>query len=489
MAKPASLDLAARLSALDDEFQIFVATKPPAESIAAFEAELGFPLESGYRACVLSSGCAAAVAKAEVWPPPEPFEVRPQWQLERVVEFYGLATGPLPPELDVRVRTAALRERGLAGWVATVGVPGTQLTLAHDAAGDYAWIGGDGAIARVTATFEHVVGQRLAQLQSDKDRFVAERAKQAARHDAKRESAEAIAKALIESPWDGDELLDGATHATQDAVRALLLMALAAEPNAEVVAALSALPSPATTAALLTTLASAEDDDLLEAIAEALGACPGDESRAALVSLLDASAPNVIGAAVESLAVHADPRLAEHLFARLEPWAELGDDLLLYTAVGTLREQAASDPRLLPALVSLWDLALRHVGTLMASNAVYEALATLTQTPDAQHLVVTTFERAAASPDGYLQARGIGGLAAIGRDVERYLPRLIALLGDKRYAVQANAESAFLHLGERGGAVLRDLTKTAKGRTKSAAKRALALLAAAAHDDDEESEP
>jgi hypothetical protein len=68
---------------------------------------------------------------------------------------------------------------------------------------------------------------------------------------------------------------------------------------------------------------------------------------------------------------------------------------------------------------------------------------------EVRDLTVATFERAIASPSAYLQARGIGGLAAIGRDVEAHLPALVALLGHPDASVQANAEAAFQHLGAR----------------------------------------
>ena len=478
MAKPKAPAPAARLSALDDDFRVFVAKPPSAADIDAVEATLGIALESGYRAFIASTGCAAAVPQDEVWPAPVAYEIRPRWQLERVIELYGFTEGQLPPELDVRARTVALRERGIEGWVATLGVPGTNLTLAHDAAGDYAWIDRDGNIERVTATFEHIVGVRLAQLQADKDRFVAEAAKAATKATkANAKNAKSIAAALVESPWDAEELFEGVASGTKDEVRTLLLGKLARKPDEELVAALATLPHPDTTAALLALLANANERDLRGAVADALGDCPGDDAHAALVALLDDPEPDLVGAVVEGLAKHDDPQLAAHIFARLDRWAAQGDDLMLHTVVTALREHAANDPRTVPALASLWDLAARHDGTLMASNAVYDALAAL----PVRDLTVATFERAVAHAHPYLQARGIGGLAALGRDVEAHLPTLVALLDHKVPSTQANAESAFAHLGARGRALLEDLATNGKGRTKAAARRALVALDAGEH--------
>lgn len=481
MRKPKTFDFSARLFELDDDFKVFTgsAVKPAESDIAAFEEEFGFGLEEGYRAFVASVGCAAAVVEDEVWPPPVAFEIRPAWKTQRGLELFGFVSTKTPPPLDVRLRTERLRERGLEGWVATLGVIGADLVLAHDAAGNYAWIDGDGDVEPVSATFEHLLDVRLTQLQADKDRFVAERAAQEKARAAATRSAEDIADALVESPWDVDELLEHADEALREEVRAIVLAKLAAAPDAELVAAAATLPGASATVGIIAALHGSPGADVREAVAEALAECEGDEVWATLERLLDDETPSVVRAAVESLAEVAarDGRdgLADEIFARLERWVSQGDDLTLSTIVEILGKQAAADPRTVAAIAPLWDISVRRGGTLMASNAVFDALAAIAPNDPR---TVATFENALVSDSAYLRARGIKGLAAT-RDMSAHLPTLVALLGDDSDAVQAHAEAAFVALGEAARATLKDLEKTTRGRVKAGAKRALEALSRA----------
>ena len=119
----------------------------------------------------------------------------------------------------------------------------------------------------------------------------------------------------------------------------------------------------------------------------------------------------------------------------------------------------------------------------MGSNAVFDALV--------KHALgdastVAVLEQALASDDEYMNVRGIGGLAAIGRDMSAYIPTRATLLVRTSASTQTHAESAFVGVGESARPVLRELVKmdaTQAAATRVSRKLDSALEAAGAADD------
>lgn len=172
------IDLLATLQGLDDDFILFTAKDrqalPSEEVVAAFEREIGFPLEAFYRAFVLEVGCAAAFAKESVWPRAKAYDVRPRWQFEYGIELFGLASTEVAPPLDARGQAEDLKDRGIQGRIAVASILGVSLLLTVDAQARYAWLDGKDQLEPTEGTFATIVAERVRELQTDKDRLVAE---------------------------------------------------------------------------------------------------------------------------------------------------------------------------------------------------------------------------------------------------------------------------------------------------------------------------
>jgi len=173
------------LAALDDDFMVFADRRNglSAQAIDALEAELGQRLEAGYRRFLAELGCAAVLAKEEVWPRPAPAEGRSDRKGEWGFEIFGgRATGALPAPLDLRVRVAEARRRGRPG-APLLGMLGGRAELVSIDE-HLAWVGARGGCggrsecgvpARVEGDFEAVVRTLVAKLQAEKDHLVATR--------------------------------------------------------------------------------------------------------------------------------------------------------------------------------------------------------------------------------------------------------------------------------------------------------------------------
>jgi hypothetical protein len=97
------------LAKLGDDFNVFSAQrKPPSETaIRAAEKAIGRRLPSPYRELVAHFGPLAIEVDAKVWPRPEPFDVRPAWQMDFGLAMFGVASGG-PPALDVVTQKSEL---------------------------------------------------------------------------------------------------------------------------------------------------------------------------------------------------------------------------------------------------------------------------------------------------------------------------------------------------------------------------------------------
>ncbi len=154
--------IVAAAQALDDDFKFFSGKPPEAHHVAELEGELGRPLHPEHRALVEACGAAAILAKDEVWPPPEAYEVRPYWQMIRGIELFG----PLPPNHPLSVLGA--RARVPSELVPVGKLVGAARYLCATADGGIVWWSRDGV--EPTAGFEAEVLAFLAQLAIDKDR-------------------------------------------------------------------------------------------------------------------------------------------------------------------------------------------------------------------------------------------------------------------------------------------------------------------------------
>jgi hypothetical protein len=166
-----------------------------------------------------------------------------------------------------------------------------------------------------------------------------------------------------------------------------------------------------------------------------------------------------------------DAQLAANIVDRIQHIAALGDDLTMSTAIEALAPRHTQDSRVLATIAGQWDFSVRNQGMLMASNAVFDGLV---EHAPSERVTTEVLERALASEDPYLKARGIGGLAALGRDMSEHIPTLAPLLASPTASTQAHAERAFVRIGEAARPVLQQLAQ--KGKTKAAAQRALAKL-------------
>lgn len=154
--------IVAAAQALDDDFKFFSGKPPDAHHIADLEEKLGRPLHPEHRALVEAVGAVAVLAKDEVWPPPEAYEIRPYWQMIRGIELFG----PLPPNHPLSVLGA--RARVPAELVPMGKLVGAERFLCATADGGVAWWSRDGA--EPAAGFDAEVLAFLTQLAIDKDR-------------------------------------------------------------------------------------------------------------------------------------------------------------------------------------------------------------------------------------------------------------------------------------------------------------------------------
>lgn len=154
--------IVAAAQALDDDFKFFSGKPPEAHHLTDLEDELGRPLHPEHRALIAAVGAVAVVAKEEVWPPPEAYEVRPYWQMIRGLELLG----PLPPAHPLSLLGA--RARVPADLVPMGKVIGATRYLCATADDRVVWWSPDGA--EPAAGFESEVLAFFVQLAADKDR-------------------------------------------------------------------------------------------------------------------------------------------------------------------------------------------------------------------------------------------------------------------------------------------------------------------------------
>ncbi len=152
----------AAAQALDDDFKLFSGKPPEEQHIVDLEEKLGRALHPEHRALIAAVGALAVVAKDEVWPPPQPYEIRPYWQMLRGIELLG----PLPPNHPLSVLGA--RQRVPDGMVPMGKVVGADRHLCATAENRVVWCTRDGV--EEASGFEAEVLAFLTQLASDKDR-------------------------------------------------------------------------------------------------------------------------------------------------------------------------------------------------------------------------------------------------------------------------------------------------------------------------------
>jgi hypothetical protein len=157
----------AAVTALDDDFNYFSGQPPGEAAIAALESELGRALPPAHRALVATCTCMAVVVKEEVWPAPVAYEIRPQWQMWRGLEIFGLAPAGHP--LSITARRAELAQvRGDDDYVPLAKVIGAGHFLCADEDGDLWWWSDDDG--EMVEDFDGAVLEFLIRLGTDKER-------------------------------------------------------------------------------------------------------------------------------------------------------------------------------------------------------------------------------------------------------------------------------------------------------------------------------
>ncbi|MBL8909995.1 MAG: hypothetical protein JNM17_04735 [Archangium sp.] len=159
----------------------------------------------------------------------------------------------------------------------------------------------------------------------------------------------------------------------------------------------------------------------MESIPGVLSALGGARALDALRKLVEHPKPSVAREAIEAL-----PQSREHkkvVLSRFDACAKSGDDLLLLAAVEHLTP-SLDDDAVVEAFARHWDFGIRTTNTLMASNAIFDAL--ISEAPK-HALARATFEAAARHRHEYGQVRGLAALALTGVDTRENRKKLVAL--------------------------------------------------------------
>jgi hypothetical protein len=131
--------ISAAIERLDDDFKYFSGGPPGEAAVAALEQQLGCRLPPGHRELVAACGSTAVLVNEEVWPPPVAYEIRPQWQMIRGLEIFGVAPPGHPLSMAAkRTELVELRDGDDDLWPLGK-VIGISRWLCVDADGDLQW--------------------------------------------------------------------------------------------------------------------------------------------------------------------------------------------------------------------------------------------------------------------------------------------------------------------------------------------------------------
>lgn len=240
-------------------------------------------------------------------------------------------------------------------------------------------------------------------------------------------SAKDVVEALVESPWDAEDLLEEVSKADKAAVRVeLLRRAQEKNPDSGVMTALGQFPDAEVLTALAKVVADNEaDSDVVEAAAEAICEMETPAARKVVATFFDHAEDGVVRIAIEN--VQDKPTaLVKRLLSLFELVDERGDDLMMHSLVGRLEEAAPTDENVIAAFAKYWDFSVKHKTTLMASNAIFDAL--LEHAPDSP-VAQSAFAAALASGTEYGIVRGRAALALTGHDTDTHVKELKKMKG------------------------------------------------------------
>lgn len=242
----------------------------------------------------------------------------------------------------------------------------------------------------------------------------------------------ALVDKVVEEPWHADKLLGPLADGDKAAVRAALLAKIDEDGDAldsGVPAALGSFADEEVVVALQRVVDSDVDSDVADAAAESIGdiAKTLPTARGAVRELLEHENDDIARAAIEGLQ-ETPEALVELLLPRIDAFADRGDDLLMFQLVKRLVAVAPTRPEIVAALARHWDFSVKHATTLMASNAIFDAL--ITHAPDSAE-AQAAFAAAVAHESEYGKVRGHAALALTGRDTPVHVKALKSMKGLK----------------------------------------------------------
>lgn len=167
-------DIAVDFEALDDDFGFWIWDKNIVgpEALDKLEQDIGFKVNADYRAFMLAHGCAALVAKEEVWARAKAYQIGPRWAHEHGIEIFGIAKD-VPPPLDLR---AHAKKHAGSGLLPVAGIVGGRVLLAQDAKGSWFWLEG-ASRSPAEPAFHANITAMLETLKEDKEKAKAAGAK------------------------------------------------------------------------------------------------------------------------------------------------------------------------------------------------------------------------------------------------------------------------------------------------------------------------
>lgn len=245
-------------------------------------------------------------------------------------------------------------------------------------------------------------------------------------------SVEDVIEKLIEEPWDGDEIIPPLSDADKATVRAALLAKIEEDGDdleSGVPAGLEWFADDEVVAALQKVIESDADSDVIEAAVESIGTIAETlpSARPALHALLDHDNEDVVKVAIKGLKGPPEAIL-ELLLPRVDTFAELGEDMVMFNLVTKLVEAAPTHPGVIAALARHWDFAIKHDKTLMAANKIMDAL--VEHGPQSQE-AQAVFATAVAHEHEWAKVQGHAALALTGPDITEHVRELNKMKGLK----------------------------------------------------------
>lgn len=245
-------------------------------------------------------------------------------------------------------------------------------------------------------------------------------------------SVEEVIEKLIEEPWHGDKIIPPLSDADKATVRAALLAKIEEDGDdleSGVPAGLEWFADDEVVAALQKVIESDADSDVIEAAVESIGTIAETlpSARPALHALLEHDNEDVVKVAIKGLKESPEKTL-ELLLPRVDAYAELGEDMVMFNLVTKLVEAAPTHPGVIAALARHWDFSIKHSTTALAANKIFDTLIDhAPRSAEAQ----AAFAAAVAHEDEYGKVQGHGALALTTDDITANVKALKAMKGLK----------------------------------------------------------